>query len=313
MMKRTTIFVLFKEYPDPNGRGKSAPYIQDSADYLSYPEELMRDWMDVFRVLDFFAFESTNKYYDDENLQGLMDVAAIFPDYYPHVETVVQSGIQRVGLTSRRTNPIAKTDIYRFGVHNVTNDLLGDMAQREKEHLEVLTKVRCDIQKKLLPKDKEYEPCVLLQNGAIVAPGGVVRITMQGNRSIELQSVSGISQLHQWLAQHRFPYRHYKYNKKHGDAHHHAGYFTDRHNNRIPAAQLLTETGKTKALLKKAVGISEDGDLWFYDDNHTCFIYFENQGNNPQHEYHAYHLHPGEKNYDSIDIDKIRIVFPQVP
>ena len=54
MSKRTTIYVLFKEYPDPNGRGKSAPYIQDSVDYLMYQDELLRDGMDIFDVLKYF-------------------------------------------------------------------------------------------------------------------------------------------------------------------------------------------------------------------------------------------------------------------
>ena len=33
---------------------------------------------------------------------------------------------------------------------------------------------------------------------------------------------------------------------------------------------------------------------------------FENQGKTPQHEYHAYHLHKGEKNYDKINFDKLK-------
>ena len=43
MSKKTAIYVLFKEYPDPAGRGKSAPYIQDSAEYLVDTNALLRD------------------------------------------------------------------------------------------------------------------------------------------------------------------------------------------------------------------------------------------------------------------------------
>lgn len=308
MSKRTTIFVLFKEYPDPNGRGKSAPYIQDSADYLAFQNELMNDWTDVFDVLEYFAYEETNKYYDEKNIQGLLDVAQHFPNEYPMVVDTVMSGLQMTGLTPRSTSPIAKTEVYNMGVYDVTNDLLGDMAQREVNHRAVLEKVRKDVSHQMLPSEKEYEPCVLLQHGAVIAHGGIIRINMSGNRAIELKSVDSIIGLHQWLGVHRFPYRHYVFNDKHGDIGHKAKNHTDRHGRIIPSAQLLTSAGKTKALLKKAVGESFEGDLWYHDDDHGCFIYFENQGNTPQHEYHAYHLRPGDVNYDKIKIDKLRKV-----
>ena len=64
--------------------------------------------------------------------------------------------------------------------------------------------------------------------------------------------------------------------------------------------------------MKKAVGESVEGDLWYYDDANGCFIYFENQGDTPQHEYHAYHLKPGDKNYDKIVMEKLRKVQPHI-
>lgn len=313
MSKRTTIYVLFKEYPDPNGRGKSVPYIQDSVDYLVYQDELMKDWLDIFEVLEYFSYEQTNKYYDNSNLEGLLDVAQQFPNEYPKAVETIMSSMQRIGLTSRNTNPVAKSNTYHLGADDVTNDLLGDMAQREFEHKEVRDKVKHDVNHQLLPRDKEYEPCVLLQHGAVIAPGGFLRITMQGNRSLELQSVSNIPDFHQWLGLHRYPYLHYVYNDKHGDAYHPSQNHTDRHGRIIRSAQLLTSTAKTRALLKKAVGDSVWGDLWYYDDANACYIYFENQGNTPQHEYHAYHLHPGEKNYDKINFRKLKVVKPQIP
>lgn len=313
MSKRTTIYVLFKEYPDPNGRGKSAPYIQDSVDYLMYQDELLRDGMDIFDVLKYFSYEQTSKYYDDSNLEGLLDVAQQFPNEYPKAVETIMSGIQRVGLTSRSMSPVPKSNTYHLGLYNVTNDLLGDMAQCEFEHREVLDRVKHDVNHQLLPQDKEYDSCVLLQHGAVIAPGGMLRISMSGNRVLELQSVSNISDLHQWLRLHRYPYRHYVFNEKHGDAHRLSQNHTDRHGRIVRSAQLLTSTGKTRALLKEAVGDDMWGDLWFYDDANACYIYFENQGNTPQHEYHAYHLHPGEKNFDKINFEKLRVVLPHIP
>ena len=305
--------MLFKEYPDPNGRGKSSPYILDSADYLTNQNELIKDWIEIFDVLNYFVYEQTNKYYDESNLEGLLGVARLFPNEYPMAIETIMSGMQSIGLTPRRTNPIKKTDTYYLEGNLVTDDLLGDMAQRENEHKITLAKIKQDINCRLLPQEKQYEPCVLLQHGAVIAPGGVLQITMPGKRTLDLQSVNSIIELHQWLGLHRYPYRHYKYNEKHGDIHHQSQNHTDRHGNIIRSAQLLTSTGKTKSLLKKAVGESVEEDLWYYDEANTCFIYFENQGDTPQHEYHAYHLHPGEKNYDKINIEKLRKVQPQIP
>lgn len=290
MSKRTTIYVLFKEYPDPYGRGKSAPYIQDSSEYLDHPETLMQDWTDIFEVLNYFVYEQTNKYYDDENLRGLLDVAKICPDEYPMQYETILAEIQTLGLTPWLSNPCMKTDTYFFGKDEVTNDLLGDMAQR----------------------DNTYVPCVLLHKGAIAIPHGGLQI-ITSNGCLVLSTVNSIAELHNWLNDNRIPVRNYKFNPKHGDAHYKALYHTNRHGNLIKSAQLLTDTDNTDILLKKAVGETFEGDLWYYDETNSCFIYFENQGDTPQHEYHAYHLHPGDKNYDKINIEKLRIVQPQIP
>lgn len=308
MSKKTAIYVLFKEYPDPNGRGKSASYVQDSTDYLTDINALLQDWTDIFDVLSFFSYERANRFYDDNNLEGLLDVARLFPDEYPGAVDIIMSEIQTIGMTSWKVVAAPRTDVYHYGSDDVTNDLLGDMAQRENDHIETLKRVKQNTWHQLTPQQQEYEPCVLLQCGAIIAPGGIVRITLPGNRLIELKTVGNIMGLHQWLSVHRFPYRHYVFNVKHGDIGHKAKPHTDRHGHSIPSAQLLTSTGGTRALLKKAVGESYEGDLWYHDDANGCFIYFENQGNTPQHEYHAYHLKPGDVNYDKIKIEKLRKV-----
>lgn len=308
MNKRTTIYILFKEYPDPNGRGKSVPYIQDSAEYLVHRESLMQDWTELFDVLDYFNYEPTNKYYDEENLEGLLDVAHTFPDEYPQVADAILSEMQSVGLTSWRTNAAERTETYFFEQYNVTTHLLGDMAQREVDRQATLQRIEQDDQSLLHPQDKEYESCVLLQNGAVVTQQGKLHIVRTGNRHLTLQSVDNIKNMHNWISQNRFPCRKYVYNAKHGDAYHTAQTFVDRHGNLNCAAQLLTDTQSTKEFLQKAVGDAEEGTLWYYDESNECCIYFENQGDNPQHEYHAYHLHQGEKNYDKINFEKLKKV-----
>ena len=311
MSKKTAIYVLFKEYHDPDGRGKSAPYVQDSIDYLTDVNALLQDWTDIFDVLSFFSYERANRFYDEDNLEGLLEVARLFPDEYPGAVDTITSEIQAMGMTSWKVAPAPRTDVYHYGSYDVTNDLLGDMAQRENNHRETLKRVKNDNQHQLRPQQKEYEPCVLLQKGAITTFQGVVTLTKTGD-VLNLQSVGSIVELHNWLSMHRFPTRHYVFNRKHGDAHYPSLTYTNRHGHVERAAQLLTTTTATRVLLKKAVGETPEGDLWYHDDANSCFIYFENQGDTPQHEYHAYHLRPNDKNYGKIVMDKLRKVQPRI-
>lgn len=305
MSKRTSIYVLFKEYHDPDVRGIPLPYIHNSEDYLIDPSAIVRDWTDLSDVLDFFSYESMNKYYDDDNLEGFLGVAQLFPEEYPCVVQTIMSGMQSTGLTSWKTTPATKTNTFHLGTVDVTNQLLGDMAQREANHLDILSRVKQDTYHHLMPKDKEYEPCVLLQKDAISAPNGEIKLKVNGFFNLKLQSVDSIISLHNWMSQHRFPYRHYAYNSKHGDANNLARTYKNRHGHVVQAAQLLTTTGATRSLLKKAIGYFYEGDLWYYDDANNCYIYFENQGDTPQHEYHAYHLLPGDRNFEKIDVVKL--------
>lgn len=307
MNKRTTIYILFKEYPDPFGRDKSAPYIQDSADYLDLQDALMDDWTAIHEVLAYFNYEPANKYYDEDNLAGLLEVPLMFPNEYPMVAETIMAEMKTEGLTSWRTNPSEKTDTYFLGEENVTNHLLGDMAQREADRHAVIQNIEQDMNNSLLPQEKEYDSCILLQNGAIAIVHGSIQITSRKG-VLMLTTADSIVSMHNWLSNNRFPVRHYVFNSKHGDANNKAQYYTDRHGHLLRAAQLLTDTPATENLLKKAVGESVEGDLWYFDETNMCYIYFENQGETPQHEYHAYHLHEGDKNYDKIDIIKLEKV-----
>lgn len=312
MSKRTTIYVLFKEYPDPYGCGKSVPYIQDSAEYLVDKDALLQDWLDIYNILDYFVYEPTNKYYDDENLRRLLHVADTFPDEYPGAETTIRAGMSQIGLTSRRVRPVIKTDSYKFGTYNVTDDVLGDMAQLEAYKQAALERIAHDVSHELKWEEKAYEPCVLLHQGAVMVPHGGLQVTT-ARESRTLATADSIISLHSWISDNRFPRRNYRPNSKHGDEHSKAQSHSDRRHGCIPSAQLLTDNVATEDFLSKAIGESVEGDLWYYDKVNGCFIYFENQGDTPQHEYHAYHLRPGEKNYDKINVVKLRMVLPDIP
>lgn len=313
MNKKTSIYVLFKEYNDPYGNGKSAPYIQDSTDYLANPDAMMQDWSEIFEVLEYFSHEDANKYYDEDNFEGLIGVARTFSNEYPSIETTINAQRQAIGLTPWRTVYSVKSSNYRLGLDDVTNDMLGDMAQREVEHRNVLVNIKNDAQHQLLAHQKEYEPCVLLQAGAVITNNGDLKIKLQpSGQEITLKTVRSIAEMHGWLSEHRFPSRHYKFNPKHGDAHTPSRWIYEKNKSRLRAAQLKTTTGKTKALLMKAVGNTIGGPLWYYDDANQSYIYFEKPAKNPLNEYHGYHLNRGDKGYDRIDFEKLKVVQPHI-
>lgn len=312
MSKRTTIYVLFKEYPDPNGCGKSVPYIQDSAEYLDDKDALLQDWLDIYNILDYFVYEPTNKYYDEDNLRRLLHVANTFPDEYPGAEMTIMAGMRQIGLTSRKARSVIKTGSYTFGTYDVTNDVLGDMAQLTVDKEAVLERIAQDLTHELKPDEKEYEPCVLLHQGAVIVPHGGLQVKTD-RESLTLATANNIVGLHGWISDNRYPLRNYRPNPKHGDAHSKAQFHSDRHHCSIRSSQLQTDNAGTDNLLKKAIGKSVEDDLWFYDEGSECFIYFKNQGETPQNEYHGYHLHPGEKNFDKIDVDKLRKVQAGIP
>ena len=265
MSKRTTIYVLFKEYPDPYGCGKSVPYIQDSAEYLVDKDALLQDWLDIYNILNYFVYEPTNKYYDDENLRRLLHVADTFPDEYPGAETTIRAGMSQIGLTSRRVRPVIKTDSYKFGTYNVTDDVLGDMAQLEAYKQAALERIAHDVSHELKWEEKAYEPCVLLHQGAVMVPHGGLQVTT-ARESRSLATADSIISLHSWISDNRFPRRNYRPNSKHGDEHSKAQSHSDRRHGCIPSAQLLTDNVATEDFLSKAIGESVEGDLWYYDE-----------------------------------------------
>lgn len=305
MSKKTTIYVMFREYPD-NGRLFSRAYIQASEEFLLKPEALLNEWNEISEILGFFNYEIANRYYDEENLDGLLYVAAAMPNEYPGVETTILTELANLGLTPWTGDAATKTSRYGFRGNDVTGDMLGDMAQREIDHLEVLQRVKHDVDKSMKSQEKEYEPCVLLQSGVIETIHDEVVIDLPGGQQLKLKSVDSICGLHEWLSLHRFPYRQLDANPKHGVANLDSRTFTNRHGKSVQAAQLLSLPGETKCLLKRAVGCTVGSELWLYDDRHGCYIYFENQGDNPQHAFHGYHLNPGDKNFENINVEKLR-------
>ena len=311
MKKTTIIYVLFKEYTDVC-KAPSMRFIHGIEYPLGDSGALNRELESVFQVLDFFKYEHAHIFYDEENVKGLLYQANELPEEYPSLTDVFLAQLPEHGMLSWRECPAKQDDVYYFQQVDVTSHLLGDMSQREKERMQTLRDIEIATEegRMLKPEERHYEPCVLLQQNAIDTADGKLDIKVTGGGLLSLNTVANISELHGWLSDNRYPQRQYIYNPKHGDKYHRAQMIYDSHGSR-PAAQLLTDETQTQELLQKAIGISRESDLWFYDHKNNSYIYFENK-NEERLAFHGYHLTSGDKNYDKIDLELLRkvVTFP---
>lgn len=289
MNPKTTIYIAFKEYVDA-GTEPSRPYINGDC----FAPDKVKIGVTaattcIFSVLDYFQYEHRIILYDRQNLESLLYPASLLKEEYPGLKRTILAKIRDRGFSDWKDHKVKENGtrhILENGM-DVTDDMLGDMATRQKSG-EI--------------------PCILIQDGAIEASKGCIILHGSNKTRYCLATSCNIRAIHKWLFLNRAPKRTYHFNPKHGDADHPSQDYTDRHGNHHRAAQLLTNTDVTNELLKKAVGRDQTSELWYYDTTNGCFIYFENEGDTPQPEFHAYHLHPGDENFDNIDINKLRQV-----
>lgn len=278
MNPKTTVYLLFREYVDTQ-TAPTCPYIRGREfDATKLTAEIQSEVQPLLSVLKFFGYERMLVLYDRENLKALLYPTTALKDEYPGLKTTVLAQIKDK-YTSWDDCP-TPSDNLNYSLNTdckVSNDMLGDMARRQHH---------------------QVAPCALLQKDAIdTDKAGCVNVVCSDKSAEQLKSFQEVKGFHEWVSENRQPKRTYHYNSKHGDANH--------HRNREEAAQLLTDEAKTNELLKYAVGRDQESELWYYDTDNGCFIYFENEGNTPQLGFHAYHLHSGEENFENIDIDKL--------
>lgn len=298
--------VLFKEYVD-GSTAPSAPYINGEEFPLCQGGVLNDELRSVLDVIGYFSHEYCNIFFDQANLDGLLRQPKTFPNEdYPGLDTTLLSQFQELGLIRWSDSPVDIKETFKYDGQDVTHTLFGDMSQRELNRQETLAKIADPATGQTLrPEEREYEPCVLLHHGAVRSVDGQIESCRTGRQQVVLSTVSDIKEMHAWISENRFPQRHYDYNSKHGDANHAAQMIHDRNGNNKRAAQLRTNTEETNDLLKLAVGRDRESELWYYDDVRGCHIYFENQGHYMPPSFHAYHLIPGDENYDNIDLEKL--------
>lgn len=281
---KTAFYILFKEYSD-SSRSPSALYIKDNTETDS--EQIVKEVNEWLKIARFFKYERCDRYYDSENMKGVLYPYIVLQEEYeeeeyPNVTVVIQALLNEEGFVDWRDEPLESGEQYSLNNQDVTNDCLGEMARNEAQGNAV----------------------VLLNCNAFHFRSPIVLSVNPTGNNVSIYWYNDIRSFHQWFSDNRQPQRVYVYNPKHGDDKHPAQMIAGTTKR---AAQLLTNRNDTERLLKLAVGTDINSALWYYDEANNCYIYFENQ-NELRLAFHGYHLSEGEENYDNIDFHKLSLL-----
>lgn len=290
----TSLFILFSEYCDAS-HAPSAVYIAGNGE-----TELETIWGEAQKWLDmshYFEYELCNRYYDSRNLEGLLYPYTLLENEYeearaqeetedeedrqeyPVLNLLVKASLNAQGFVDWRDEAQEASEQFSWNDTDVTQDALGEMARRKKQETAV----------------------VLLNADAIRMPSPIQLSVSPTRETVDIDHCNTIPSLHQWFSENRKPQRIYDCNPKHGDDSHPARMIAGTGRR---AAQLLTNQAETEQLLKLAVGTDTFSALWYYDEAHEKYIYFENQQER-RLAFHGYHLSEGEENYSNIDLEKL--------
>lgn len=281
---KTSLYILFREYSD-QAHSPSAFYINGSKE--TEPEKIVREVNQWLNIIRYFKYEQCNRYYDSENMKGVLyPYTALKEAYeeeeYPDAGYAIRTLLKGEDFVDWRDEPIESEEHYVLNETDVTDDTLGEMARNAIEGNAVVL-FNCDA------VDYRFPICLC---------------AVSTSQNISIEHYNNIRGLHQWFSENRQPQRIFDYNPKHGDDRHPAQLIAGTNRR---AAQLRTNREDTERLLKLAVGTDINSALWYYDEANSCYIYFENQ-NEIRLAFHGYHLSEGEENYDNIDFRKLRLL-----
>lgn len=284
----TSVFILLREFIDSTHIG-SVTYINGTDKINS--DEFLAEFKSFMEVISFFKYERCNRFFDLENIEGMLYPYTLLEDEYkeqvdeyPDAGTFVRSEFNRYGIMDWREEETPGASQERFYLSDnteVTDDMLGEIVRR-----------------------KNGKEAVVLLNFEAIKMGNPIQIKTSSSERKTIDVCSSISALHAWFSAHRLPQRIYCYNPRHGEAGHGAQMIPGTNRR---AAQLLTNRPDTEHLLGLAVGVDTVSSLWYYDEANGKYIYFENQ-REIRLAFHAYHIAEGEENYDNIDIEKLKKV-----
>lgn len=286
------VYVLFREHVGES-EGVSMPCVNCTVVTEDNLEELEVFKKDIIDFLNFFAYESTQFVYDSANLNAFVCTPISLPQnmesgepLYPMPDVVFRSQIKIAGMTDWTDFSFDTSGKVTYLDNDITSCVLG----RIVNHVAIDNK---EARAVILNLGAFYEKCKELT--AKHAYQGEIRVPV----------VEDKKSLHAWLSENRCPRRIYCYNEKHGDDKHESQNYTNRKGQSIKAAQLETNFEDTDSWLALAIGDDLDSELWYWDAGRGKFIYFENQNTTPV-SYHAYHLVKGDKNFENINVNKLR-------
>ena len=284
-MSRTSLFLLLKEYTDED-QLPSASYINgddcwDEAEWWEY-------YTHLFDTIDFFRYETCDRFYDKKNILHSTYPFDLLKDYYedrneyPCDSESLLAQIALMGFIDWREECGGNNQQYFFYDTNVTDDTLGEIARH-------------------ITLDKAV---ILLNLDAISHPSPIKLSYANRHCSVEVDHVDSIKGLHAWFSKNRKPQRVFVYSSKHGDFYHPSEMIPCKGRK---AAQLECLQEEAQKLLEQAVGNDVRSSLWFYDVKSKKHIYFENQ-NEIRLAFHGYHLSENEENFSNISIDKLSFI-----
>lgn len=285
----TEIFFLFPEYIDTNHLS-SAPYINNMN--FDYSEACPKCVKKFIQLLSFFSYERhISKYYDKKNLDGML-----FPydEFFPDIELQVITALRDYDVLDWRNDLGDGNNEIEWRGNKILNDTCALVYDRSK----------------INTPDLLIHATLFSIENAIECESKTFCFKKEDvNYSLSIQT--SLIDLHAWLSENRIPQRQYKYNRKHGE-----NGIND--NSRLPdgtpAALLECDSKQAQQMLCKAIGdIDIDNNLWYFDHVRKKIIYFEFQNENPQNEYHCYHLSPGDKRYDKVNLNLLRQIQNDIP
>lgn len=283
------VYVVFEEYLDAS-HPTSKEYIRGNSNLLQNNCQDIQSIIDsYFDILDFFSYEDSKYIYDQDNLSGLLFPLSTLPDEYPGQEEELLASLYDHGFIEESDLELSPSvgDI-QYLHYNVTNDMFGRMI--------------CCVQ--------NGEKVVLFHRDAVVSANSNLTFSLLNTCGhVEVESCSDVRGLHSWFSNNRKTPRNYKFNPKHGNSTTLCQNIQD--GSGAPAAQLEASDADAQDMLDQAVGNKRDAILWFWDDKVQKYIVFRYQGKNTLNEYHCYHLASGQKGFEDIDRDKVKVIKPK--
>lgn len=251
-MPHSQVFILLPE-TEPQ-----YPFIRKYEGFQS-EEELNQYFATLILIKKAIEIENYRGFYDVENVKQFLEHYDLLNDFYP--------------MNPSRTLRILLKEWINWRSEKVSSSnascVLLAQEMRDNSFCEVGSR-------KIQDKNNSYS---LASHDALTIPLRTHTISIE-EKAINIDCLL-ICDLPNWFRTNRVPKRVYHPNPKHGEN----GIGEWQH-----AAKLLCSHSDAEAMLQRAIGYHEIDELYYFDSKYHKFIIFRFEGDNPQHQYHAYHI-----------------------